>query len=196
MKYALVGLIICGGIAAYFKFKPEVTPVTPAPAPVVVVATPAAKPLAIAKPTPEATPSFLAPNGVYFLLAPTNVTGDDGIVGIRAGTQLKKTGADEYTTSNGLHLKLAANQVTNDLRVQAQLVQNDIVAQNALAKRQYDQSVAAAEMQKRAAAAAPATPAARPAVAAAPAAPAAGNGLERQAYGETSVRRNVATRPH
>lgn len=95
---------------------------TPAPPPVVEAATPA--------------PNYFAPPGVYFLVTKASIETANGITGLRPGTRLQQTGPTEYTDAEGHQLTLAANQVTNDLRIAQQVAGADVAAQNSLRQMQ------------------------------------------------------------
>ena len=104
------------------------TPVS-TPAPIVAAATPRpAPPVAPATPTPPE----LAPPGVFFLLGKASIETPDGITGLRPGTRVQRTGPGEYTDAEGHKLTLAANQVTNDLRVVRHILGADASEQKAL----------------------------------------------------------------
>lgn len=129
---------------------PPATPAPPAPKPRVVEATPA--------------PNFLAPPGVFFLLAQTSIETASGITGVRPGTQLQQTGPNEYTASEGHKLTLRPDQVTNDLRIAQQVAGADVAAQNALRQLHARRTAPAAPVAAPAAtpAQAPATTASAP----------------------------------
>ncbi len=104
---------------------PETPPpprATPTPPPIVEAATP--------------PPNYFAPPGVYFLVTKASIITENGITGLRPGTRLQQTSPTEYTDAAGHKLVLAANQVTNDLRIAQQVFGADVAAQNSLRQMQ------------------------------------------------------------
>jgi hypothetical protein len=130
--------------------EPAPTPESTPPPAVVAAATP---PRQAAPAVPVATPAppELAPVGVFFLLGKASIVTGDGITGFRPGTRVEKTGAQEYTTADGHKLTLAADQVTNDLRIVRQVLGAEAAEQDAY--RQFARQQAA-----RAATPVPTTP--------------------------------------
>jgi hypothetical protein len=135
-------LLLCASVAACWKpiAKNEPAPETPD----VVASTPAPQPSPPPRPTPappvvEAAtpaPNYFAPPGVYFLVAKASIETANGITGLRPGTRLQQTGPTEYTDAEGHRLTLAANQVTNDLRIAQQVAGADVAAQSSLRQMQ------------------------------------------------------------
>ncbi len=76
----------------------------------------------------------IAAPGNYFLRRPVSITTDAGIAGYPAGTAVRQTSAQKYKTADGQILKLAANDVTNDLNEARALAGRDVVVQAALTR--------------------------------------------------------------
>jgi hypothetical protein len=133
------------------------TPATPSPAtpaPRLVEATPA--------------PNYLAPPGVFFLVAKASIETAAGITGWNPGTQVQQTGPNEYTTAEGHKLTLRPDQVTNDLRIAQHLAGADAAAQRAVRQMHAPRPVAPV-------AAAPVSPVPAPAASRPPTTPPAAN---------------------
>jgi hypothetical protein len=132
--------------------KPGVTTAPPTPPPVVSTPPPAT-PIAVVA-TPE--PVQLAPDGVFFLISAVSITTDEGITGLKPGTRLNQVGDDTY--KSGEHeVKLAPDQVTNDLKIAGQVMAATHASDAAMAAFRRTQADAV-ELQKAAAIAAAATP--------------------------------------
>jgi len=151
-----MGKIICAVvlIALASCSKPTEQPV-PAPTPAPTVAptpTPVPTPAQTPTPTPVAvvtpTPAWLAPDGVLFLVQRVSVTTDSGIVGIAPGTRVQRTGTTPtgYTVAaaDGTKFTVSADQVTNDLRVAAQVGYVDEVGRQMTSQRMAEEAAAAA----------------------------------------------------
>ena len=96
-------------------------PATPAPAtpppPISEVATP--------------PPNYFAPEGVFYLVRAVSVESDSGLVGLKPGTKVVRQPDGSFRTDEHT-LKLAPDQITNDLRVLQQVSGADAAAQAAL----------------------------------------------------------------
>jgi len=104
---------------------PPVAEATPAPAP-----EPPPQEVAVAA-TP--VPNYLAPEGVYFLVAKASLETSEGILGYKPGTRMVRGDDGRYRAPDGQFLTLEPNQITNDLRVARQAAGSDAAAQAALA---------------------------------------------------------------
>ena len=96
---ALPALISLGACQKRTADESESEPAIATPAP----ATPSATPPPVAVATLE--PNYFAPPGVYFLIAAASIETADGIVGLKPGTRLQKTGPGKYA-GNGHQLEL------------------------------------------------------------------------------------------
>ena len=174
MRKMVLALLV-GGLALTGCEKantPEVTPETPAQdAP---LSQPAAPPPVSATPAPEppkaaaaSTPRPLAPEGIYFLRAAQRIETDAGIIGIKRGQQLTKTGEGKYTTTTNEVLTLSEGMVTNDLEEVRQILGSEQQALAKLAEWNQKQAQARTSQQVQATA----TPAAQPITRAATMAP-------------------------
>ncbi len=138
---------------------PEILPESPAATP--APATPSPAPVVQPPRTVGATPApnYLAPSGVFFLLAQVSIETPSGITGLRPGTQLQQTSPGEFTAPDGHKLTLRPDQVTNDLRIAQQIAGADAAAQNALRRMSAPRPVPAAPAPTASAQPAPSTPA-------------------------------------
>lgn len=131
-RACLAALLLIAGCRKPIVETPPPEPIAESP-----IATPPPSTPAPATPQPrvaEATPapSYLAPAGVFFLVAPVSVETASGITGLRPGTRLQQTASNEYTSAEGQKLTLRPDQVTNDLRIAQQVAGADVAAQQAL----------------------------------------------------------------